>query len=356
MTDQTFDAVSPSSPSPARTFEPRSLAPTALFWLAMFVASALGTNIGDFWADDLGLGLPTSFASLAVICALMIWGDRENASRTEVFYWLAIICLRAVATNVGDFLTHTMGMNYLLATILLGAMALVLGYNTVPALGGASPRIDRRYWAAMFVAGIFGTVGGDMVAHSIGLFLAAVLLGALLLGVIRVRNLAAPAAMVGYWCIVLAERAAGTPMGDWLAKSRGLNLGLPISMALVGVLLLLVLSLRAGSRTSMGTAVAFGAAARVLLPALRLVLLVLSLIGCVLMLKIYFVQRPGDPSFVLSYAIGLAANAIYLGTQELASLGSSRTMQLLSLWSATKRRELDRWTQAREAELRERAR
>jgi uncharacterized membrane-anchored protein len=39
---------------------------------------------------------------------------------------------------------------------------------------------------------------------------------------------------LGYWCIVLAERAAGTPAGDWFASRRGLGLGLPIALLCVG--------------------------------------------------------------------------------------------------------------------------
>ncbi|MCW6509347.1 hypothetical protein [Lichenifustis flavocetrariae] len=355
MTDQTFDAVSASTPAQDRPFPARALAPTSAFWLAMFAASALGANIGDLCADYLGLGLETSFASLAVICALMIWGDRENGGRTEFFYWLAIICLRAVATNVGDYFTHALGMNYLLATVVLGAMTLVCGYYTLPAAEGRSPRIDLRYWGAMFVGGVFGTVGGDMVSHSVGLFLSATLLTVLLLAVIRVRNLAAPTAMVGYWCVVLAERAAGTAMGDWLAKSRGLNLGLPVSIVLTTSVLLIALSMRAGPKRT-DASVGFGSAIRVLLPALRLALIGLSLVGCFFMMRIYVLQRPGDPSLVLSYGIGLAINAFYLCCQELSSVGSSRSLRLISLWFAVKRHEFDQWAQAREVELRDRTR
>lgn len=126
MTDQMFDTALGGA-LPERQARSRAMSPTPWFWFAMFVASALGTNIGDYWADDLGLGLTTSFVSLAVICGLLIWGDRESGARTEVFYWLAIICLRAVATNVGDVLTHTAGVNYLASAIVIAAATLVLG-------------------------------------------------------------------------------------------------------------------------------------------------------------------------------------------------------------------------------------
>src|ERR1700760_4955234 len=82
----------------------RALAPTARFWLAMYAASALGTNLRDYWADALSLGLAASFASLAVISAVLLLADRRFGATTEVFFWVAIVILRASATNVGDFL------------------------------------------------------------------------------------------------------------------------------------------------------------------------------------------------------------------------------------------------------------
>lgn len=355
MTDQTFDPALGTS-MPDRRSAARAMSPTPAFWFAMFVASALGTNIGDYWADDLGLGLTTSFVSLAVICGLFIWGDRENGARTEVFYWLAIICLRAVATNVGDFLTHAAGMNYLASAIVIAGATLVLGGFTRPALGGASPLIDLRYWGAMFAGGVFGTIGGDLVAHTIGLFLAAVLLGAVLLAVIRLRNSVAGSAIVGYWCVVLAERAAGTPMGDWLAKGRGLGLGLPVSMILVAAVLLATLARRGSGRTASASGVPPWMTASTLLPAFRLLLLVLSVAGSVFMLRLFAVEHPANPTLVLSYGIGLAVNALYLGVQEFAFLNTSPMARVASLWVAGQRTRAARWMEIKEADLRSRAR
>ena len=93
----------------ASGFEARALNPSPAFWLAMFAASAFGTVLGDFWAEGLHLGLVLSFGTLVVITGLLIWGDRLKGRGTEAFYWLAIIFLRAGATNVGDGLIEMRG-------------------------------------------------------------------------------------------------------------------------------------------------------------------------------------------------------------------------------------------------------
>ena len=207
----------------------RALQPTIAYWFAMYAASALGTNLGDYGSDGLGLGLSASFASLAAISLVLIALDRAVATRTEVVFWIAIVVLRAMATNVGDFLYHDLGLSRLLTAPALGALTLAAGYLT---LGTNSPRVDARYWLAMALGGAFGTVAGDLASHTIGLPLATGVLALALVGAVAVRP--AAAGIMSYWAVVLVERAAGTPAGDWLAEDRGLGLGLPVAMAITG--------------------------------------------------------------------------------------------------------------------------
>jgi uncharacterized membrane-anchored protein len=207
----------------------RALQPTIAYWFAMYAASALGTNIGDYWSDGLGLGLSLSFASLALISVLLIGLDRAVARRTEIVFWLAIVVLRAMATNIGDFLHDDLGLSRQVTAPALGVLTLAAGYLT---LGANSPRVDARYWFAMALGGAFGTVAGDFASHTVGLPLAALLLALALVAAVAARP--AAAGVMSYWAVVLVERAAGTPAGDWLAEERGLGLGLPVAMAITG--------------------------------------------------------------------------------------------------------------------------
>ncbi len=70
---------------------------------------------------------------------------------------------------------------------------------------------------------------------------ALIALGLALIVVIFVRGALAATSMVGYWCVVLAERAAGTPAGDWFASRRGLGLGLPVALLCTGAALVAAL-------------------------------------------------------------------------------------------------------------------
>ena len=216
------------------------------FWLAMFAASALGTNLGDLWVDELGLSRGVSFAALAAICGLAVGADRVAGGRTEAFYWVAVVALRAAATEVADWMTHDLRFDYLVSTLALGAVALGLGLRTRSV--GGKMAVDGAYWAAMLPAGIFGTTGGDLVEHTLGMAVAAPLLTAMLAAVLAVRGRWFGPAVLGYWCAVLAERCAGTPVGDGLASRHGLGLGLPAATAVTLSLVLATLLFRGWRR------------------------------------------------------------------------------------------------------------
>jgi uncharacterized membrane-anchored protein len=83
---------------------------------------------------------------------------------------------------------------------------------------------------------------GFYAAH--GFVRSVMMLGAALAAVTYARSRFAPAAIVGYWTIVLVERPAGTPLGDWLASRHGLGLGLPVASVISAALFIATLEWR----------------------------------------------------------------------------------------------------------------
>jgi uncharacterized membrane-anchored protein len=221
----------------------------------MFAACVLGTNLGDLWAEDL---LPGRFSSLAFLMAVCVGAalyDRRAAGWTEAGYWVAIVVMRAAATNLADIFTHDLRLGYLAVSFVLFGMTAVLAWFTRPDVArGGAPVVDGLYWAAMFVAGLFGTVAGDLIHHSIGLYVASGVLCALLVGLIGVRGWWRGAPILLYWAIVMAERLAGTAVGDMLDSRRALGLGLPLASLCSGVFLVLALWGRGGGLPRWGSA------------------------------------------------------------------------------------------------------
>ncbi len=76
----------------------------AIYWIAITFSQTLGTALGDWTADDTGLGYDggaMAFAAgLAPLAALYFW---TSVSRVLLF-WAAFILTRPLGATVGDFL------------------------------------------------------------------------------------------------------------------------------------------------------------------------------------------------------------------------------------------------------------
>lgn len=228
---------------------PRAMLTTRPYWFAMLAASALGTNVGDLWAGILLPGRFTSLASLLAICAVAVLYDRRAAPFTEAGYWVAIVTMRSAATNLADIFTHDLALGYVMVSVVLAAVTLIAARFTDPDYArDGSPRVDGGYWVAMFIAGIFGTVAGDFIHHNIGLYTASIVLCVALAGLILVRDAFGSSSTLLYWSIVMAERLAGTAVGDALASRRALALGVPLATVCTGFLLFASLWVRARVR------------------------------------------------------------------------------------------------------------
>ena len=77
------------------------------YWIAILFSNTLGTALGDFLADDSGLGFSGGAlligSLLTVIVALTIF---SNVSRTGLF-WIAFVLTRPFGATLGDLLTKT---------------------------------------------------------------------------------------------------------------------------------------------------------------------------------------------------------------------------------------------------------
>src|SRR5580692_7991616 len=132
MNDRTPRALAASAAMQAGAVAPRAMDVTHSYWFAMLAASAFGTNVGALWAEILFPGRMTSLASLLAICAAAVWYHRRAAARTEAGYWLAIVAMRAAATNLADIITHDLAMGYVLASVALVVLTLVAARFTDP--------------------------------------------------------------------------------------------------------------------------------------------------------------------------------------------------------------------------------
>jgi uncharacterized membrane-anchored protein len=218
----------------------------ARYWSALCLASIFGANMGDLFARNLGLGHVAGLPFLALALAIVLVAERFDGIQHQVYYWAAIVIVRTAATNFADFAAGDLKLSrvWIMAalTVLLAA-SLGLAWRLAWRRAGKADnllRADLGYWICMFIAGTLGTVIGDYCSH-LGLDDggAALLLSPIVAILFLVGSRGPLRLLPFYWVTVVAIRAAGTMVGDFMSGRH--VLGLPVSTAVTGILFVLLL-------------------------------------------------------------------------------------------------------------------
>jgi uncharacterized membrane-anchored protein len=217
----------------------------ARYWAAITLASVFGTNMGDLYAHESGLGIWKGLAVLALLAAFVFVIESFDRFGHEAYYWLVIVIIRTAATNIADYLAYRARVPDLPLTLSLAALIALFAWGTratrsadgTPGL----PRTNAAYWLAMLSAGVFGTVLGDICEHKFGEGVAAIGLTVILLLALLAGFRRAAVFVSVYWVVVAVARTAGTAIGDWLAENQVVPIGLAWSTLLSAVLFVAVL-------------------------------------------------------------------------------------------------------------------
>ncbi len=115
----------------------------AFYWATITLSQTLGTALGDWMADDAGVGFlggaAVFGAALAVVAALYFW---TRISRVLLF-WAAFILTRPLGATVGDFLDKPLnhgGLNLSrpIASLVIAGLMLIL-VLVLPQRAGSHP-------------------------------------------------------------------------------------------------------------------------------------------------------------------------------------------------------------------------
>lgn len=105
----------------------------AFYWVAILFSNTLGTALGDFLADDSGLGFVGGAALVGGVIALTALAAAFTRINRVVLFWIAFVLTRPFGATFGDLLTKTadkgglgfgtIGSSLVLAAILVAVIA-----------------------------------------------------------------------------------------------------------------------------------------------------------------------------------------------------------------------------------------
>jgi uncharacterized membrane-anchored protein len=85
----------------------RSFKGELLYWIAILFSNTLGTALGDFLADDSGLGFAGGAILIGSLLALVVVALYFTKISRVVLFWIAFVLTRPFGATMGDVLTKT---------------------------------------------------------------------------------------------------------------------------------------------------------------------------------------------------------------------------------------------------------
>ena len=216
---------------------------TVYFWVIKVLCTTVGETASDYLTNNVGLGLTnTTFITAAVLIAVLVAQFRLRRYVPAV-YWLGIVLISVVGTQITDNLTDNLGVSLVVSTVVFaGALAAVFGLwywseRTLSIHTIYTTRREAFYWLAVLFTFALGTAAGDLAAERLALgYWPSALIFAGIIAVVGVAHYRFRLnAVTAFWIAYILTRPLGASIGDFLSQARadgGLGLGTTLTSAL----------------------------------------------------------------------------------------------------------------------------
>jgi len=228
---------------------------TLYFWIIKILCTTVGETASDYLATNLSLGLTkTTFITGTLLVATLVFQFRFRRYIPGI-YWLGIVLISVVGTQITDNLTDNFGVSLVTTTIvfsILLAMVFAIWWGSERTLSIHTIYTTKResfYWLAVLFTFALGTAAGDLTAErlSVGYAWSAVLFAAVIGAVALAHYGFRLNAVLAFWIAYILTRPLGASMGDLLSQARadgGLGLGTTATSAIfLGAILVVVVYL-----------------------------------------------------------------------------------------------------------------
>jgi uncharacterized membrane-anchored protein len=213
---------------------------TLYFWIIKVLCTTVGETASDYLNTNLNLGLTnTTYITGAVLIATLVFQFRARKYVPGI-YWLAVVLISVVGTQITDNLVDNFGVSLVTTTIVF-SIALAVTFaawfwseRTLSIHTIYTTRREAFYWLAILFTFALGTAAGDLVAERLALgFWVSALIFAAIIGAIWLAHARfALGAVLAFWIAYILTRPLGASLGDYLSQKRvdgGLGLGTTVT-------------------------------------------------------------------------------------------------------------------------------
>jgi len=230
-----------------------------IFWIIKIMATTVGETGADYLAVHVGLGTTITTAITMTLLVAALLGQLRMRAYVPWIYWLTVVLVSIVGTQITDILTDGLGVSLYLSTVvfaLLLAATFAIWYageRTLSIHTIVTTRRELFYWTAILFTFALGTAAGDLAteALSLGFTVGVFAFGALIAAIAGAYYLGGNPVLT-FWLAYILTRPLGASFGDLLSQARtygGLGLGTVItSVVFLTVIVSLVIYLSIGQK------------------------------------------------------------------------------------------------------------
>ena len=224
---------------------------TLSFWVIKIMSTTVGETGADYLAVDAGFGAGWTSLGMAALLAIALFCQMRTKSYTPWIYWLTVVLVSIVGTQITDILTDKLDVSLYTSTgifSVLLAINFMVWYRTEHSLSIreiVTPRRELFYWTTVLCTFALGTAAGDLATEALGLGFtlgAVIFAGLIALTLMAWRMGANP--VLSFWIAYILTRPFGASLGDLLTQAKtygGLGMGATWTSALfLCVIVLLV--------------------------------------------------------------------------------------------------------------------
>jgi uncharacterized membrane-anchored protein len=216
---------------------------TLYFWIIKVLCTTVGETASDFLAGNLNLGLTkTTFITGGLLLATLAFQFRARRYIPGI-YWLGIVLISVVGTQITDNLTDNLGVSLVTTTIVFSVLlaaafgAWYASERTLSIHTIYSTRREAFYWLAVLFTFALGTAAGDLSAErlNLGYWVSALIFAGVIAAVAVAHYRFKLNAIAAFWIAYILTRPLGASLGDFLSQARsagGLGLGTTVTSAL----------------------------------------------------------------------------------------------------------------------------
>ena len=147
---------------------------TLSFWIIKILATTVGETVADFLVVGAGLGKTFTNIGMASLLAIALVFQMRKREYTPWVYWLSVVLVSIVGTQITDLFTDGLGVSlYLSTSVFTVGLAVIFGvwYSKEKTLSihtiNTLPR-ELFYWVTILCTFALGTAAGDLATEALG--------------------------------------------------------------------------------------------------------------------------------------------------------------------------------------------